>query len=107
MNYGKSPSSTCMHLAGQSGATVCFVGAKTNSVFEDDEEARTRIYPEYRLHAPYEGLRPGLFVDIDLVVVRDDRRYDGVGLEVLALLISYYPGQVMIAFSAADGRLMG
>lgn len=77
------------------------------SFFKDDEEvARARIYPRYHLHAPYEGLRQGWFVDIDLVVVRDDRRCAGVGLEVVALLVSYYPEQEMIAFSAADGFWM-
>lgn len=71
--------------------------------FEDDEEvARARIYPEYPLDSPYEGLRPGLFVDIDLLVVRDHRRCEGFGLEAVALLGSRYQGQEMIAFSAAD-----
>jgi hypothetical protein len=74
------------------------------SFFEGDEEvARARIYPKYRLYAPYEGLRPGLFVDIDLVVVREDRRGAGIGPDVVALLVSHYQGQEMIAFSAADG----
>lgn len=74
------------------------------SFFENDEEvARARIYPEYHLHVPYEGLRQGLFVDIDLVVVRGDRRGAGIGPDVVALLVSQYQGQEMIAFSAADG----
>lgn len=73
------------------------------SFFEGDEEiARARIYPEYPLRSPYEGLPPGLFVDIDLLVVRDYRRYKGVGLEAVALLVKRYQGQEMIAFSAAD-----
>lgn len=73
------------------------------SFFEGDEEvARARIYPDYQLHAPYKELPPGLYVDVDLVVVRDDRRGNEVGLEVVALLVSHYEGQEMIAFSAAD-----
>ena len=76
------------------------------SFFENDEEvARARIYPEYHLHVPYEGLRQGLFVDIDLVVVRGDRRGAGIGPDVVALLVSHYQGQEMIAFSATPHNM--
>lgn len=73
------------------------------SFFEGDEEvARARISPMFRLAAPYEGLRSGLFVHIDLLVVRDGRREDGVGLDAVALLVNRYQGQELIAFSVAD-----
>lgn len=73
------------------------------SFFEGDEEvARARIYPEYRLHVPYVGLQRGRFVDIDRLVVRDGRRGRGIGLDALELLVRRYQGQQMIAFSAAD-----
>lgn len=75
------------------------------SFIEDDEEvARARIYPKSSLGVPYEGLRAGPFVEIDLVVVREDMRGDdpGRGLQALALLVGHYQGQEMFAFSAAD-----
>lgn len=67
-----------------------------------EEVARARIYPEYYLQVPYEGLRPGLFVAIDRVVVREGRRGEKIGTEAVALLIRLYPDEEMIAFSAAD-----
>lgn len=53
----------------------------------------------------YEGLRAGPFVEIDLVVVRDDMRGGGAkrGRQAVALLVSHYQGQDMFVFSAADG----
>lgn len=73
------------------------------SFFEDDEEvARARVYPKSFLDAPYEGLGAGPFVEIDLVVVRQDMRGNFRGPEVVALLVSHYHGRELMAFSAAD-----
>ena len=73
------------------------------SFFKNAEEvARARIYPDYHLQVPYEGLRQGPFVAIDRIVVREGKRDDKIGTEAVALLIGRYPGQEMIAFSAAD-----
>lgn len=73
------------------------------SFFEGEEEvARARISPRFRLVPPYVGLRPGSYVHIDLLVVRDGRRCKGVGLDAVALLVDHYQGQEMIAFSVAD-----
>lgn len=75
------------------------------SFIEHDEEvARARIYPNSTLGVRYEGLRAGPFVEIDLVVVREDMRggEPGRGVQAVALLVRHYQGQEMFAFSAAD-----
>lgn len=73
------------------------------SFFEGDEEvARARILPRCRLEVPYEGLRSGAYVAVQHLVVRDGRRCKGVGRDAVALLISQYQGQDMIAFSVED-----
>ncbi|MDP9988909.1 hypothetical protein J2S98_004098, partial [Arthrobacter oryzae] len=57
------------------------------SFFEEGEEvARIRIYPQYRLRAPYEELPPGVYVCVDLVVVRSDKRGKRRGPEAVALV---------------------
>jgi len=73
--------------------------------FENDEElARARIYPRSRLDAPYVGLPAEPYVEIDLVVVRDDKIRSGIGSEVISKLAHLYQGQEMIAFSAATAE---
>lgn len=73
------------------------------SFFEEGEEvARIRIYPQYRLRAPYDELPPGVYVCADLVVVRSDKQGQGRGPKAVALMANRYAGQTMIAFSAAD-----
>lgn len=74
------------------------------SFFDGDKEvARARIYPEYHLQAPYENLPPGIYVNLDLLVVRADKRCSGIGLEVVKHVVNQYQGRRMIAFSAQDG----
>ena len=68
-----------------------------------EEVCRARIYPEYPLHARYNGLPPGLVVNLDLIVVRDQLRGQGIGLEAVRLLMRQYLGQQMIAFASAEG----
>lgn len=69
---------------------------------EQVEVARARVYPEYPLLASYEGMHPGEFTAIDLIVVREDLRGLGTGPEALKLLVGRYLGCEMIAFSAND-----
>lgn len=73
--------------------------------FENNEEvARARIFPKSRLDAPYIGLTVEPYVEIDLVVVRDDKIRSGIGSWVISSLVHLYEGHEMIAFSAAPAE---
>ncbi|MFF1881481.1 hypothetical protein ACFVVC_08465 [Pseudarthrobacter sp. NPDC058196] len=73
--------------------------------FEDHEEvARARIFPKSRLDAPYVGLPAEPYVEIDLVVVRDDKICTGIGSWAISSLVHLYQGHEMIAFSAAPAE---